>query len=166
MVLLPYYSKSNFITLVVHFIIFFDELFTYQIKLKITIMKMHHEQNKCMITKRTKPTRKIYDSNSCIQRGITKFNSNDNDQIIHVDRDRYIVDRTNQPNCSFDIMISKDIYLFILRLYLTDEDHISLCSSNQHKYQYWSKITSLKETYNENVFYLLIKYKQTWCRSI
>jgi hypothetical protein len=50
------------------------------------------------------------------------------------------------------LVLSNDIYFYIVSPYLTDQDHFYFCCTSQYSYTYWSvnKI-SLKQKYNEDI---------------
>jgi hypothetical protein len=89
------------------------------------------------------------DSNGYIQDQIKKLKS----KTINHDNDNNIlnINQANDANSIFDRVISNDIYIYLLSHYLTDQDHISLCCTNQYSYTYWSVKINLKQTYNEQV---------------
>jgi hypothetical protein len=76
-----------------------------------------------------------------------------------------IIDQVNDSSCNSNLkfdytMIPNDIYIHIISKYLTDQDHVHLCCTNQYQYQYWSTKKHLQQTYNEDVL-INKKYRQS-----
>jgi hypothetical protein len=98
------------------------------------------------------------DCNGYIQDHIKKLkskpinhdNNDDDKNILNIDQvnDKCI---DNDFNSILDRVISNDIYVYVLSHYLTDQDHVSLCCTNQYSYTYWSVKINLKQTYNEDI---------------
>jgi hypothetical protein len=70
----------------------------------------------------------------------------------------------NNANYPMITFLPNYIYIYILSEYLTDQDHVYLCCTNQYSYAYWSQKINLKQTYNEQTL-IHVEYRSSIFRS-